>query len=257
MTKNINSDIFIQLGLTTVQKEVYLSLLSLEKAKVQNVAKYLTIDRAQVYRALTKLEKIGLVQKILTKPINYGAVPLEQAFPILINLKKEEICNIQKEAKKFKDKFDHKKRFSPSNEPQGYILEIQNLAHEKNVKSLFEEVQKNMDMIFNPEVLKPALITFADDHINALKRGVKVRIITSEIDKHNIKKFVERFKKFGTFTLRESETSNLASVALFDDNAVDIITSSEKVEILRARQKDVVLLIKDYFELKWNSAKQV
>ncbi|MFZ7137244.1 MAG: TrmB family transcriptional regulator [archaeon] len=257
MTKNINSDIFIQLGLTIVQKEVYLSLLSLENAKVQTVAKYLTIDRAQVYRALTKLEKIGLVQKILTKPIKYMAVPLEQAFPILINLKKEEISNIQKEANKFKDKFDQKKRFSPSNEPQGYILEIQNLGHEKNVKSLFEEVQKNMDMICTPEALKHALLTFADEHIKALKRGVKVRIITSEIKKHNIKKFVERFKKFGTFTLRESETSNLAAVALFDDNAVDIITSSEKVEILRARQKDVVLLIKDYFELKWNSAKQV
>ncbi len=57
--KGEDLSILTQLGLTTRQAEVYLTICKLEKATVKTCAKRLQIARAEVYRAIPHLEKLA------------------------------------------------------------------------------------------------------------------------------------------------------------------------------------------------------
>ena len=55
-------------GLTPTQAKVYLAIAQLGLASVSEVSKVAQVRREDVYRIMPKLEKIGLIEKILNKP---------------------------------------------------------------------------------------------------------------------------------------------------------------------------------------------
>ncbi|MEM4733518.1 MAG: helix-turn-helix domain-containing protein, partial [Candidatus Bathyarchaeia archaeon] len=66
-----------KLGLTTSQVKVYLSLLQQKKATAKTISNFSKIARQEVYRVLSDLYEKGLVEKIIAKPTEFKAVPIE------------------------------------------------------------------------------------------------------------------------------------------------------------------------------------
>ena len=73
------------LGVTESQGNVYLALLRLGVAsKAATIAKFSNTPRQDVYRLLMELQQIGIVQKIITKPAMFRAIPPKETVDILL-----------------------------------------------------------------------------------------------------------------------------------------------------------------------------
>jgi len=88
------------LGLTTQQAKVYLVLVRREKERVHDISKAAKIDRSNTYQAISQLQELGLIEKILGSPNTYQAVPIKDAISILLKKKEAQYFENKKEAKK-------------------------------------------------------------------------------------------------------------------------------------------------------------
>jgi len=79
-----DAKVLIGFGLTGNQARVYLALARLKLATVGQISKVSKVRREDVYRILPKLEKMGLVEKLLGKPCKIRATPVEEALSVLI-----------------------------------------------------------------------------------------------------------------------------------------------------------------------------
>ena len=86
-----DSDIEIlhKLGLTFLEAKVYSTLVMLENSDAKGIARPLNIAKCEVYRAISSLEKLGLVEKMLTVPSVYKASSIKDASQILLGIKEE------------------------------------------------------------------------------------------------------------------------------------------------------------------------
>ena len=72
------------LGLTPNQAKVYQTILKIGNAPVIQIAKSSSVRREDVYKVLSALEKMGLVEKLLGKPTLIRATPVAGALASLI-----------------------------------------------------------------------------------------------------------------------------------------------------------------------------
>lgn len=87
------------LGLTSVQARVYLTLVKYGVSKISDVSRQSDVGRTEVYRSLNQLYDLGLVEKVLRAPVEYKALPLEEGIEALLNKKQIENEKLQHEAK--------------------------------------------------------------------------------------------------------------------------------------------------------------
>ena len=64
-----------RLGLHEYESKAYLALLGIDTATASDVSKLSLIPRARVYDVLSTLEKKGFIEKKLSKPVAYSALP--------------------------------------------------------------------------------------------------------------------------------------------------------------------------------------
>jgi len=105
-TLNINEIVeeLTKFGITKNQALVYLALVSTGKASVRKISQVSNVRREEVYRIIPKLEKLGLIEKILGRPAKFRAVPPESALSILINKQEEEFNKKIKELAEKREK---------------------------------------------------------------------------------------------------------------------------------------------------------
>ena len=76
-------------GLSFLQAKTYLILVQLGEADAKTIARASNVARQEIYRVMPSLQKLGLGEKIIGKPVIYKATPLEDALLILIQKQKE------------------------------------------------------------------------------------------------------------------------------------------------------------------------
>lgn len=76
-------------GLTGCQAKVYIALVQLGVAPVSETSRLSGVRREEIYRMMPKLEKLGLVEKILGKPIKYKPLPVEEGLSLLLRRQQE------------------------------------------------------------------------------------------------------------------------------------------------------------------------
>ena len=86
-----------------IQAKAYLALTRLGRAKAGEIYKNAHVARQDVYRILETLQEIGLVEKIICRPIEYVAIPLEDGLTKLVERKRTEFGETKKRADKIKE----------------------------------------------------------------------------------------------------------------------------------------------------------
>jgi sugar-specific transcriptional regulator TrmB len=91
--RNDDLSVFTQLGLTIRQAQVYLANAQLGQATAMAIGRNIQADRSEIYRALIKLEKLGLTQRNLTNPVTFAAIPIAEVVSILFQQNAEKHKN--------------------------------------------------------------------------------------------------------------------------------------------------------------------
>ena len=125
----------VDLGLTVLQSKVYITLIKSGPSTGRITAKMAQVAPQDVYRVLTELQEKGLVEKIIAKPAMYKATTFKESISVLLQNKKEEYIEIEKQVKIMANNFSENKNQDVLPEKLHFIMFSEYALIEKTWKN--------------------------------------------------------------------------------------------------------------------------
>lgn len=250
--------IFVELGVTLRQAEVYVAICKLGQATVKTIAKTVQTDRAEIYRVTPMLQKLGLIKKVLTTPLSFRAIPPSEAISTLLQRNAEKQEELRAKANKFLKNF--KSRDSSCREDFQCTITSGLQGVQREFLRGLKETQTCKDGIFLWSVILLTVESNFEEYEKALERGVKFRHITHlrPEEEKDMPQKIRILQKKGSFEIRNAASIPKAGVAIHDKKKIVIVTASgpntEELEVLQSNNPSIVELIQEHFELRWQSA---
>lgn len=174
-------------GMTPYEAKVYLAAVRLGPASASKISKVAKVRREEVYRTLPKLEKAGLIERVLGRPVSFKAIPLEDAVSILLKRKEDAAIKELQELSGKKDQliksFESQMPRVDTKSDQGQFI----LVSEKDtvairMESLIDSAVSRIDIADATHNVVRFLLNYEDNLRKALKRDVRIRILTEYPD---------------------------------------------------------------------------
>ncbi|KON32895.1 MAG: hypothetical protein AC479_06280 [miscellaneous Crenarchaeota group-6 archaeon AD8-1] len=216
----------MDVGLTLVQAKTYLSLVSSNGLTIKDISKVSGISRTDLYRIMTELKELSLIEKIISNPSKYKAAPINQA------MKKE----IQ-------------------NEPNKFIL-IPSKRTPINIEEAIDRANNTIDLVVSLLRFNRGFDVFFEKLERSWKKKVKWRIIL-EIppDKTYSYSNVNICQRQATCEVRFLLSPISTATGIYDQKEVFIIENPKAglsdSPALWTDNRSLISLAKDYFEFLW------
>jgi len=253
-------------GLTGNQARAYVALVKLRVASVSKIAQLSRIRREEIYRMMPKLERLGLVEKVLGKPVKYKSVPPKEALSTLLEHERESVNSRMAElAEKGRRLLKQLKSVGVEGtvEEEGprFVLIFDREQAVRKIATMIRKAKKSI-AIATPRYGVELGYAYFDIFGKAVRRGVKARLLLEidEIDGLAIKMLrdAELFK--GAVELRHVD--NLTShIVIADDVQVIVGTflrpTGERHVDLWTNSPAYVDVMKVFFDRIWQDSVDV
>lgn len=246
-------------GLTVLQAKIYLALVMNGRQTVKSLSEIAKVDRANTYREILSLQKIGLAIKKVDRPSLYEALSLDNAIPLLLAYQKEEFEETKKEAedllKKFKESPDN---LRVKTEDEFILVPKKNAFRRSSIDNI-KNAQISNDTVSNLKRLTQALPHSFESHKIALRNGVRTRVIIERPqNQRSISRFIWKLMAYPNFELRYTLTPPKVLGVCFDNKTVGILTDPSadiwNSSVFITNHRSFVTLFQNYFDSQWNSA---
>ncbi|MHA1903304.1 MAG: MEDS domain-containing protein [Candidatus Thorarchaeota archaeon] len=228
-----------EFGLKPYEARVYLAVVKLGLAAASQISKLARIRREEVYRTLPKLEKAGLVDRVLGKPIKVRALPVEEAVSILVERKREEasreISILTAKKEEFLKKFSTESLPTELEEeaPQ-FVLMAEKDSVSSRTASAIKAAKEEIAVVDSHENVMRFVLTFTDSLKEVKDRGVGVRILTEyPSDENLIPDLVNKWVPGNSFAIRYVD--EIPSQYIIVDNREVMITTSSANTVSSSR----------------------
>jgi len=247
-------------GLTRNQAKAYIAVAQLGLASVSQISKASKVRREDVYRIIPKLEKMGLIEKILGTPIKIRATPMEEALSSLIKREQDTFNKKVSLLKAKKDAFlkyftAYKTKPSSEEEKPHFALISQREGMINRKLTMIENAEKEID-IASYEFYK--LFTNYDEPLKkALMKGVKIRIVLDVSEyKDSIQGIIEEYTSSGaSFDIKYTYQPS-SQYMIVDYKEALVATSTEphmgENHYLWTDDNNLVELMQQNFEGLWH-----
>ena len=250
-------------GLTQYEAQIYLSALRLGPSTVGKIAKEAGIRREEVYRTIPKLEKTGLLERVLGRPIKVRALPIEDALEVLVDRQETKASNkirglittkeslIERLGQEFKKDIERE----PSSK---FVLITEKDTLSKRVSSLIVNAQSTIDFVDSFENAFRFVLMYADALKIDKTNKVNVRIITNfPNDVELIPKTLKKHVPENSFIVRYLN-KRPSRYAIFDGSNAMITTSTgdtfSESNCLWTNDANLVGIIERDFEEQFNDS---
>jgi sugar-specific transcriptional regulator TrmB len=168
-------DTLVDLGLSLLQAKAYFALATSGTQTGRSLAKISKIAPQDIYRLLAELAEKGLVEKIISKPAQYRAIPLADGLKELLRRRLEETEKLTKEAEWISkaaeafpviDEIGGEFRILPGKEP------VDRMSRE-----LFLTAETSIDLMNDTQEVINLHERCLECKKSALKKGVQIREI--------------------------------------------------------------------------------
>ncbi len=259
MTEEEGVQTLTHLGLTISQAKVYLALLELEKATGKIISKHSKVARQEAYRILAELQEKGLVEKIIDMPTEFESIPIEDCISILIEHKKNEISETQKEATRLIQKLKQRNSKITLKEDETRFSLFSEHAAVRKEKGTLKAVQRSFDVITSRRDPHSVIFIDMEGIAEALQRSVKIRIIIDKTDeKEVLSDIIKQLKKYPNFKIRYLPNTSKALMSIYDKREAWVCTCSnpvlEECPILLTNNPCLLSILQEYFETMWLTA---
>jgi len=258
LLENKEVQTLVNLGLTVLQAKVYLALSKLGASTGRITAKQAQVASQDVYRILAELQEKGLLEKLIAKPTIYKATPITIGLSILLKNKKQEYNATEKQVKKMSDDLGEtiNQNAFPGN-LQFTVVSESTLIKKKHER-LADDAKKSIDIMV-PVKMNMKMVLFVWPYIaRALKRGVKIRLITQRDDAESASTNMQLLENQPFFEQRYlPEASFPVEMHIFDKQEVTFSLSEKPIPILQTNNHNSVLVSEACFESMWKQAKLI
>ena len=258
-----HAEILSDFGLTHNEAKVYVATAKLGLASVSRISKVSGVRREDVYRMLPKLEKLGLVEKILGKPVQVRATPVEDGLSFLIK-QEEELASVRlsqliaKKSKFLKD-FETYQVKPMEREGPHFALVSKKQAIVNKGLAMVKNAWSVVDVVVSRHEFYHLFAEYAASVTKALRKGVKVRVILDVSEEHDsILRVIEEYRSSAaSFDLRYTYEPS-SHFIIVDHGQAFVATSGEtpigQSPYLWTDNRSVVRLMQRYFEDLWHAS---
>lgn len=251
--------ILSKLGLTYLQAKTYLALAKLGKADVKTISRASKVARQDIYRIMPALQNMGLVEKIVASPTVYKVTPIKESLCTLLQNKTKECIELQMKMKDLFNNFQNKVDDASlqDEEQQFSIISSKRLLH-KRLSEKDRKAQKSIDAIANWKTIRATFFHRVQDVTNALKRNVKLRIITETHEKdRQVERIIRTLRKYPSFEIRYKSEAIPVNAVIHDGAEINMCIATlpdNDVPSLCSTNPRFIRVMAAYFEEVWNSA---
>jgi len=259
MSNDENTHLLLSLGLSLNQAKVYLAILKLEKTTAGQIAKFSKVRREDVYRLLPALEKMGLIERLMGKPMEIRATPISDALSFLVSEEKNKFDKRLKGMRITVQKLSNNDWKLPLSEKESlYILIAEKKAILAKTSGLIRNSKKEVALIADKVRIIPILSQFSDEYKRAIKKGAQIRLIfegesTSILLEEQVKKIID----VGSIHVKFHHEP-LNHFIMSDDKEAMINTTKEnglgESPSLWTNNSNLIGVLRTSFESDWKNA---
>jgi len=176
-------------GLTPLEARVYVALLKLGHGGASEIAREARANRAETYRVLKKLQRLGLVEVYLARPKQFNPVyPVKALSSLLVHMKERitKLMSMKEEMTHWLISVMGKTSIVPEGEEARFqVIDDKNQVYNK-VGEMFRRAEDEISVVLGKVELPRIIRRGLDDTLRTCARkSIKIKIIT-EIDEHNL-----------------------------------------------------------------------
>ncbi|MFB3890168.1 MAG: TrmB family transcriptional regulator [Candidatus Bathyarchaeia archaeon] len=254
-------DVLVQVGLTSIQAKVFLSLSQHAALTVNQIAKSAKMPSELVYRTMPKLEELGLVEKTVTVPQKFQTIPTRTAINILLKHKKEAYDEAQTRMRQLLLELTKRNEIAPqieSEEPRIVYIPVGKPVAEYR-KKLIGGLKKSLDHA----TIDKRVVVWMNDQEKILKRllarGVQIRIVIEESKaRGTVLETIREFENLGPLEYRFYPRRIPAIIAVCDEKEL-LMSSRTRVgyydsPLYWSNNESFVEMAKVCYEAIWNNS---
>ena len=246
------------MGLSIPQAKVYFALVQLGGISNANeIFKFSSVARQDVYRILTELQKLGLVEKIIDAPIRFRSIPIQVGVSVLLERKSQKLSTLQTEARKLIEDFAKNEPLTITEKEQ-FVLIPEREPLIRKFKKTIEATYEEICVINTWREFVQWSFLLSDQLNKIITRNVNIRWLTDKVeDSDVIPKIARSILNNPRFKLRIVLNPSNSKFAIFDGEEV-IIATQRKMNAadspaLWSNNPALVSILKEYFDRKWKS----
>lgn len=249
----------VDLGLKITEAKVYLKLIGLGTAEASAISKISKVARPEVYRALSSLHELGLVEKIIANPLLFRANSVEQGISILLEQKASKYAELESQSAVLIRKFENKNNRVHSEEYSQFVLVPSKQAIIRSVRKSINNSHKRLDLFTSFKRLKFTCNCLCDELEDAWQRGVKARVIIENND-GSVFDFQKTCWRMPYAKIRYIESFPKAVLGIYDSEEVFVFVENEAnfmdASALWSNNSSLVSLAQYGFDSCWKKAKE-
>ncbi len=244
------------LGLTIDQARLYLALLQCGPATARQLADATKIARPDIYRIIPTIEKQGMVEKLMTRPISFQAVPAVLILPNMIKRKAAEQNLLIKETEELLADLRCNEAREFQEEETCSVMVYGKDAIIQRLRVALARASFSVCVVTSRERFSDAILEFADEYRKALKKGIKINITTEQpIQRKFALQITRRLSKNTNFKVKFTTSSQPTVVTVIDDKEAFITMAAEaplpNAAALWSKNPSLAALARSYFESTW------
>ncbi len=246
------------LGLTNSEAKIFLALARSGEATAKELSTFTRVARQEVYRVLIELQKMGLIEKIVSAPSKFRAISTADAFSLLMERRKKETSELQGTIDEMLKKFRTNNVRAASEEEDKFSL-VPEQATVRAEQKTIANVQASFDTITSWRNPHSVIHTGIEGMTKALQRGVEIRVIVDlPLEEKRLASVLKKLKKYPNFKIKYLFNQPNALISVYDKADAWVATCPnpglKECPILWTANPCLLSILQDYFEMLWSTA---
>ena len=247
-----------ELGMTATQAKIYLSLAKSKCLTAHGIANISKIARPDVYRILPLLEEAGLVERVISSPVEFHAIPIDACISILMQKRIMKTAELHKKTLSLSKEFCRKPEYEEIDEKFEFLLIPNKTAIYKKAENMITNAKEQICFLGLQKRMNSWLSLYSPHLETALARNVNIKVIMQRTPKIKPDDSLKKMRKYPNFQLKLNPKEPESGFSVWDKKEVLITTSAVDTPFpyptLWSRNKAIVALSQNYFDFLWQAA---
>lgn len=246
--------VLVDLGLTSCQARVYLALCHFGVSDAKTVSKYSSVPRQDIYRIMAGLQTLGLVERGISRPVTFKALPIDKGTAILLKRREELTNKLESNVTNIVAKFKSKKNQMIPLKTE-FIFIPQRDAIVEKIRNAIDKAKKSVDLVLSWERFKFGLYDFAEVLEKAKNSKVKFRFILEKPEKDEKTLAIELCRKNPYCEIKFLPNFPKTVMGIYDGKEIFVIVNPKArlpdSPALWSNSSSLMNAMQDYFNILW------